>query len=333
MSTSIKTIGILGAGAWGTALAEAAASAGCDVVLHAIEKEVVASISEVGENRLFLPGVKLNERIRATGDVADAIWGADLVLAVMPAQFLRSTLGLVAKSWKAGVPIVLCSKGIEQNTGKLMSEVAAEALPDAPALVLSGPTFASEVARGLPTGAMLAGKNPALVATVADAIGTRTFRLYYGTDVIGAEIGGAVKNVIAVACGIVEGKKLGDNARATLITRGLAEIVRLAEAKGGRPETLMGLAGVGDLVLTCNAMQSRNFSFGVEVGRGLTVAAIEAERKTVAEGVHTAAATVALAETLGVDMPIVRAVDGVLNHGLVLDDAIQGLLSRPVGEE
>lgn len=333
MTKTIQTIGILGAGAWGTALAQAAASAGRDVIIQAIEADVVESINTAHENRLFLPAIPLSDRIRATTDITEAVSNVDAVLAVTPAQFLRATLEAAAKDWNGAVPIILCSKGIEQNTGLLMSEIAAQTVKGAPVLVLSGPTFAGEVARGLPTGAVLAGENLGLVAKIADAIGTQTFRLYHATDIIGAEIGGAVKNVMAVACGIVEGRKLGDNARATLITRGLAEIVRLAEARGGRAETLMGLSGLGDLVLTCNAMQSRNFSFGVEIGRGRTAAEVESERQTVAEGVHTAAATVMLAKKLNVDMPIVSAVDGVLNHKIDLDAAIAGLLSRPVGEE
>ena len=324
---------VLGAGAWGTALAQVAACEGHRVTLQAHEADVVASINQTRENTTFLPGVELHAGITAVTDAAEAVNGADAVLAVTPAQFLRDVLNTAARGWQKDTPLVICSKGVEQRTGLLMSEVAAEVLPGEPLCALSGPTFAIEVARGLPTGAVLACHDAGLAEKLAYVLGSRTFRLYHGTDIISAEVGGAVKNVLAIGCGIVQGKKLGDNARATLITRGLAEMSRLARAKGGHPETLMGLSGMGDLVLTCTAMQSRNFSLGVALGEGKPLDAIMAERKTVAEGVFTAAAVTGLAAREGVEMPICTALDRVLTHGADLDDTIQWLLSRPVGEE
>ena len=333
MTKPSQTIGIIGAGAWGTALAQTIAGEGHAVTLQAHEAEVVEAINTTHENTTFLPGITLSPAVRATGTLAEAVRGADAVLVVTPAQFLRATLAAARADWPEATPVVICSKGIEQRTGLLMSEVAAEVLPDVPVAALSGPTFAIEVARGLPTGAVLAAADAALAERLARMLGTRTFRLYHGTDIISAEVGGAVKNVLAIACGIVAGRKLGDNARATLITRGLAEIVRLAEARGGRAETLMGLSGLGDLTLTANAMQSRNFSLGVALGEGKMLDDIMGARTSVAEGVFTAAAVVELAGHAGVDMPICTAVDRVLNQGADLDETIQWLLSRPVGEE
>jgi glycerol-3-phosphate dehydrogenase (NAD(P)+) len=241
--------------------------------------------------------------------------------------------GQAAPGWKPGVPAIVCAKGIEEATCALMHEVVSEALPDAVVAVLSGPSFAAEVARDLPTAVTFACADPAMRETVPAALGTRRFRIYSSEDVVGAEVGGAVKNVLAIACGIVEGRGMGDNARAALITRGLAEIARLATAKGARPETLMGLSGMGDLVLTCNNMQSRNFSLGVQLGRGEALADILAGRTAVTEGVFSAASVTELARRLGVDMPICAAVDAVLNAGADLDTAIAGLLSRPFKAE
>ena len=325
-------IGIIGAGAWGTALATVVRRAGRQVVLQAREAEVVTAVNEYHANPFFLPGVELDRRIRATESLVEAA-DADAVLFVTPAQHLRAALEAVAGNWKPGVPAVICSKGIEQETLALMSEVAAEALPAAGACILSGPTFAAEVARGLPTGVTLATADDEIGEKLSQAIGTPTFRVYRSNDLIGAEIGGAVKNVLAVACGIAEGRKLGDNARAALITRCLAEILRLGTAMGGKMETLIGLAGIGDLTLTCNAMQSRNFSLGVALGAGAPLADILAERKTVAEGVFTASSVVELSARLGVEMPICTATDAILNHGANISDTIHALLARRVTTE
>jgi glycerol-3-phosphate dehydrogenase (NAD(P)+) len=328
----MNKIGIIGAGAWGTALAMAAQRAGRDVVIQAHEPEVVESINSSHTNPIFLPNVTLNSSIHATPDLAEAA-DADAVLVVAPAQHLRTICEKVAPAWKSGVPAVICSKGIEMETSAMMGEVVAEALPDAPLAVLSGPTFAIEVAKERPTGVTLACADQEIGQRLVDAIGTAKFRTYLSDDVMGAQLGGAVKNVLAIACGAVEGRGMGDNTRAMLLTRGLAEIVRLGIAKGARSETLMGLSGIGDITLTCNAMQSRNFSLGVALGKGETLKSIMKSRKTVAEGVFTAAAVSALAERLSVEMPLCETVDQVLNHGADIDEAISGLLARPLVNE
>ena len=328
----MQRVGVIGAGAWGTALAAIARRAGRDVVLWAREEEVVGSINTHHINEMFLPGILLDEGIQATSHSAYAI-DADLVLLVVPAQHLRSVCGLLAPNWTDGTPAVICSKGVERGTNVLMTDIVAQALPSAPPMILSGPTFAKEVAAGLPTAVTLASDDPALGDTVAAAIGTPTFRPYTSTDLVGAAIGGAVKNVLAIACGIVHGKGLGDNARAALITRGLTEVVRLAVALGGRPETLMGLCGLGDLLLTATSMQSRNYSLGTALGEGRTLDEILGVRRAVTEGVYTAEAVVALAKDKAVDMPICMAIDGILNRNIRVDDAINELLNRPIKEE
>jgi len=327
-----QRIGIVGAGAWGTALALVARRAGRDAAIWALEPEVADDINARHANPLYLPGVELDPNIVATTDPAE-VARADAILLVTPAQHTRGLARRLAPHWRDGTPALICAQGIEQESGKLLSEVVAEELPGAAIAVLSGPTFASEVARNLPTAVTLAARDAKLADALARALGTSRFRAYTATDVVGAEIGGAVKNVIAIACGIVEGRKLGDNARAALITRGLAEIIRLARAKGGDARTLMGLSGLGDLTLTCNAAQSRNFSLGLALGRDRPLAMILAERTTVAEGVFSASSVMALARRLGIEMPICAAVDAVLNHGADLDSAIAGLLARPVGTE
>jgi len=327
----MRRFAVIGGGAWGTALARVLSRGGRDVTLQAREPEVVAAVNDGHENRVFLPGVALDPAIRATQDAAEAVAGADAVLLVVPAQFMRATLGGLDGALGAGVPAVICAKGIEQGTGALMTEVAADVLAKTPLAVLSGPTFAAEVAAGLPTAVTLACGDDAVGAALADAIGTPRFRVYRSDDLIGAEIGGAVKNVLAIACGIAEGRGLGDNARAALITRGLAEMARLGTAKGAKAETLMGLSGIGDLTLTCNALQSRNFSLGVALGGGESLADILGARRSVAEGVFTAAAVTEMARRLSVETPICAAVDAILNHSADIDAAIEGLLARPIG--
>jgi glycerol-3-phosphate dehydrogenase (NAD(P)+) len=329
----MQRIGIIGGGAWGSALALTARRAGRDVVLWAREPEVAAAINRDHANPLFLPGVALDPAIGATTELAHAVRGAEALLLVAPAQHLRALAAGLAPLLPAGLPVVICAKGIEEGTGALMSELVAATLPQAPRAVLSGPTFASEVAAGLPTAVTLACADAALGRRLIAALGTRSFRPYLAADVVGAEIGGAVKNVLAIACGIVMGRKLGDNARAALITRGLAEMVRLALAKGGKPETLMGLSGLGDLVLTCTSLTSRNHSLGVALGEGKALAEILAGRRSIAEGVSSAAAAAALARRLGIDMPITAAVDAILHHGAAIDAAIEGLLARPFRSE
>ncbi|MBP2311339.1 NAD(P)H-dependent glycerol-3-phosphate dehydrogenase [Azospirillum soli] len=328
-TATYRRIGVIGGGAWGTALALAALRAGREALLWAREPAVVESINTAHENRDYLPGVTLPPELRATGDLAE-IGACDAILLVTPAQHLRSGCRQLAPHLRAGVPVVICAKGIELDSFALMSEAAEVELPaGTPIAVLSGPTFAAEVARGLPTAVTLACADTAIGAALVEALGSRTFRPYLSDDVVGSQIGGAVKNVLAIACGVVEGRKLGDNARAALITRGLAEITRLALALGGRAETLMGLSGLGDLTLTCSSLQSRNMSLGAALGQGRTLADILAERRSVAEGVYTAAAVVGLARKKGVDMPLCAAVDAILNRGADLDETIAGLLARP----
>ena len=329
---SIERIGIIGAGAWGTALACVARRAGKQVMIWAHETEVVDGINRSHENRLFLPGVVLDDAVRATGDFGRAA-DADALLLAVPAQHTRAITTQMAAAVGPETPLVMCAKGIEQETGALMTEVLLDTLPGRPMAVLSGPTFAAEVARDLPTAVTLACADAELGATLVAALGGQRFRTYLSDDVIGAETGGAVKNVLAIACGIIEGRAFGDNARAALITRGLVEMTRLCVAKGGRAETMMGLSGLGDLTLTCNSAQSRNFSLGVALGTGEALGDLLRTRRTVAEGVFSAAAVAGLAGRLGIEMPIVAAVDAVLNRGEDLNAAINGLLSRPFRAE
>lgn len=321
-------IGVLGGGAWGTALAQVAARGGAPVALWAREPEVVTSVNDAHENRLFLPGVPLSPSIRAT-DSIDDLSDAEALLVVVPAQFLRSVL---AQADIAGRPLVLCAKGIEAGTQKLVAEVARELHPDAPVAVLSGPTFAHEVAKGLPTAVTLACEDDALREALAERLAGPAFRTYGSSDVAGAEIGGAVKNVLAIACGVVEGAGLGLNARAALIARGFAEMTRFGVARGGRPETLAGLSGLGDLVLTCSSTNSRNFSLGVGLGQGQAASTLLADRRTVAEGAATAPVLREAALAAGVDMPVTAAVCALL-EGAPVADVVRSLLARPLREE
>ena len=329
---SFQTVGVIGAGAWGTALAEVCARAGRKVVLWAREPEVRLGVAERRENALFLPGVPLSESISVTGDFA-ALTACDFVLAVPPAQFVRDTLMPFAYYAPEGLPVVLCAKGIEQGSLKLMTEVLAECLPKARPAVLSGPSFAGEVARGLPTAVTLACPDAALGQELAESIAGPAFRPYLSDDMIGAEAGGAVKNVLAIACGVVEGLQLGRSAHAALITRGFAEMTRLAVAKGAKPETMAGLCGLGDLVLTCSSPQSRNMSVGLALGSGKSLEEALAGKLSVAEGVASAPAVRAQARQLKVDMPICEAVAAVLGGEITLNKAIDGLLSRPLKSE
>jgi len=325
-------ISIIGAGAWGTALALAARRAGNDVTLWAYEADIVAAINDAHENTLYLPGVTLDPAIRATADLAEAA-SADALLLAAPAQHMRTTIAPLAGHLPPATPLIVCAKGIEQETLALMSEAVAAIFPQNPVFILSGPTFAADVAAGLPTAVTLAGSDLAAAQVLADRLSSDRFRPYSGDDVIGAQIGGAIKNVLAIACGIAEGRGFGDNARAALVTRGLAELTRLCLAKGGRAETMMGLSGLGDLVLTCTSAQSRNYSLGLALGAGRTLAEILGERHSVAEGVYTASAAVALAAKLGIEMPIATAVDAVLNKGADIDVVIEALLARPLRAE
>jgi glycerol-3-phosphate dehydrogenase (NAD(P)+) len=325
-------VGVVGAGAWGTALAQVCASAGQNVTLWALEPEVVSAISNTGENNLFLPGIKLNPAIKATGDLG-LLGEVDAILAVVPAQFMRTTLARLAQYVPAGTPVVLCSKGIEQGSLRLMTEVLAEELPYCVGAVLSGPSFAKDVAIGLPTAVTLACADSELGAKLVEMLGIATFRPYLANDLIGAEIGGAVKNVLAIACGMAEGRGLGESARAALITRGFTEMTRLGVALGGQAKTLAGLCGLGDLVLTCSSTSSRNFSLGVALGEGQSLEAALSGKRSVAEGAATAPALLALAQAKGVSMPICEGVAAILAGRMGVAHAIEALLSRPFKAE
>ncbi len=329
---AFDSIGIVGGGAWGTALAVVARKGGRSVLQWAYEPETIADINEAHENRVYLPGVRLDKGIRATGSMAE-IAGQDVVLMVAPAQFVRAAAIELAPHLPEGRPVVLCAKGIEQRTAKLMSEVLAEALPQATPAVLSGPSFAGEVARGLPAAVTLACADQALSRELAHAVSHSLFRAYWSDDLIGAQIGGAVKNVLAIAAGIVHGKRLGASAHAALTTRGFAEMVRFGRALGARLETMTGLSGLGDLILTCSSPQSRNMSLGHALGEGKTLKEVLGSRSSVAEGVYTASAVTDIARKKGIDMPICAAVDSVVSGAMTVDEAIDALLARPLRAE
>jgi len=326
----MSAIGIIGAGAWGTALAQAMASDGSEVLLWAREPQLVAEINDRRTNSLFLPGATLAEPIRATGDLAE-LGALATLLVVVPAQFLASVLGNLPGGSR---DLVLCAKGIEAGTGRLMADVARDAAPAATLAVLSGPTFAHEVAAGLPTAVTLAcAGGEAQWARLAPAISRPMLRPYYSDDVTGAEIGGAVKNVLAIACGVVDGLKLGQNARAALIARGYAEMLRFGVARGAKAETLAGLCGLGDLVLTCSSTSSRNFSLGKALGEGLSAAEALAGKLSVAEGAATAPVLADLAEREGIPMPIVAAVNRLLKGEASAGAVVAELLARPLRAE
>jgi glycerol-3-phosphate dehydrogenase (NAD(P)+) len=318
-------LGIIGGGAWGTALAQVASAGDRETLLWAMEPDVVEAINDRHENRVFLAGVPLNPSIRATSDLGD-LAGCDAWLVVTPAQHMRAVLGQAADCDK---PLILCSKGIEEKSGELLHKVASQTCPRAGIAVLSGPTFAHEVAKGLPTAVTLAAEDETLAEQLRDRIKQPTFRIYISDDVAGAEIGGAVKNVLAVACGVVEGKGLGQNARAALIGRGFAEMTRFGLAFGARRETLAGLSGLGDLVLTCSSTSSRNYSLGKGIGEGRAAAELLADRKTVAEGAFTAPVLARLAREKGIDMPIVDAVDALIAGRANVEEVLDALLTRP----
>jgi glycerol-3-phosphate dehydrogenase (NAD(P)+) len=322
---TIASLAVIGAGAWGTALAQVAAGSGRPTLLWALEDEVVAAVNERHENTLYLPGVPLSPVIEATSDLAD-LDRCDAWLVVTPAQHMRSVLEMAPH---AGKPLVLCSKGIENRSGKLLHHVAAEICPESPINVLSGPTFAHEVAAAKPTAVTLACADWDLGDALRDRIGLPTFRIYLTDDVTGAEIGGAIKNVLAIACGVVEGCHLGQNARAALIARGFAEMARFGLDHGARLETLTGMAGLGDLVLTCTSTSSRNFSLGKAIAEGRSVAELMNDRRTVAEGAFTAPVLRRIADERGIDMPIVTAVDDLLAGRRDLPEVLEALRTRP----
>jgi glycerol-3-phosphate dehydrogenase (NAD(P)+) len=324
-----RPIGVVGGGAWGTALAQVLASGGSDVLLWARDAQVVRAINAANANPDYLPGQSLSPLIRATYDPS-LLQEARALLVVTPAQHMRSVL---ARFTPQGQPLILCSKGIEAHSHKLMHQVAGEAMPGSPIAMLSGPTFAHEVAAGLPTAVTLAAQDEQLAGTLAAMIARPAFRPYVSDDVVGAEIGGAVKNVLAIACGVVAGAGLGQNARAALIARGFAEMTRFGLAMGGRAETLAGLSGLGDLVLTCSSTSSRNFSLGQGLGEGRAAAALLSDRRTVAEGAFTAPVLREAARARSVEMPVTAAVCDLLDGASSVADVIGALLARPLRAE
>jgi glycerol-3-phosphate dehydrogenase (NAD(P)+) len=321
-----KSVAVIGAGAWGTALAGVAARAGRDVVLYARQPGRAAEIAATRVNRK-LSGAHLDASVAVTGDIARAAT-ADIILIATPAQNLRDAVAAFAPHLGRATPIIACAKGIERGTHQFMTEVIAETARDAMPAILSGPSFALDVARGLPTAVTLAAKDEALAGALVQALGSATFRPYHTTDVRGVEIGGAAKNVLAIAAGIVVGRQLGASAQAALTTRGFSELARLGRACGARGETMAGLSGLGDLILTCSSLQSRNFSLGIALGRGE-----RPPRDKLAEGEFTAPVLIELAASQQVDMPVSQAVAAILCGATTIDDAIQGLLTRPFKAE
>jgi glycerol-3-phosphate dehydrogenase (NAD(P)+) len=326
--SDIGHIGVVGGGAWGTALACLGRRAGRRVTLWARDPAVAESIAHDRANKVYLPGFQLDAGIEATHDLA-ALAACDTILLVCPAQAVREVAGRLG----GGAPVVICAKGIEAPSGLLMPEVLAEVLPGRPIAMLSGPSFAEEVLHGLPTAVSIATADPTLGRTLAGALAAGAFRPYWTHDVLGVALGGAIKNVLAIAAGVVEGRGLGHNAAAALVTRGFAEMARLGQAMGAELETLTGLSGLGDLVLTCHGPLSRNRSLGLALGKGTRLADYLAGRRQVVEGEATAPAVLARAARHGIEMPICAAVDAILHGGADLDEAIRALLARPLRRE
>ncbi|MGO9485688.1 MAG: NAD(P)H-dependent glycerol-3-phosphate dehydrogenase [Rhodomicrobium sp.] len=329
---NLQRVGVLGGGAWGTALAQSLCRAGRDVTLWAYEFDTVDEINAHHTNRVYLPGVALDPAIEATAKVAD-LAGADALLLAVPSQFVRAAAQEIAPHLAAGKPVAICTKGFEEDTGEFMSEVVGSVLPQAEIAVLSGPSFAGEVARELPVAVTLACENQELGAKLTHALAHRTFRVYWTDDIRAVQIGGAVKNVLAIAAGIVEGRHYGASAHAALTARGFAELARFGVKLGGRFETLTGLSGLGDLILTSHSTQSRNMSLGYALGQGQSLEEILGARKSFTEGVHSAGAVVAIARKYGVEMPICEAVSDVVKGRMTVDEAVEALLSRPLRPE
>jgi glycerol-3-phosphate dehydrogenase (NAD(P)+) len=321
-------VAVLGGGAWGTALAVTLMRAGNDVALWARDAETVEAINARKANPRYLPGIPLDPAPPASRDLAGALSGATAVLSVAPAQATRNLLGAVAETVPSGIPLVLCAKGIERDTGKLLSEIARELLPNNPVAALSGPSFATDVARGLPTAVTIAATDAALAADLAARFSSSGFRCYSSDDLVGVEIGGALKNVLAVAAGAVAGAGLGASAQAAIITRGFVELRRIGSSFGARPDTLMGLSGLGDLILSCASAQSRNFAYGQALGRGEDL-----QGRPLAEGVATSAIAAEIAARRGIEAPSITAVDAVLKSEITISSAVSALLSRPLKSE
>jgi glycerol-3-phosphate dehydrogenase (NAD(P)+) len=328
----MTSISIIGAGAWGTALAQLMATTGKSVTLCARDPALAAQINTHRTNHAYLPGITLHPGITATAAPEHAL-SNDILLLVTPAQALRATLETLKPGITSRHILVICAKGIEISSGKLMSEVTADILPQTRIAILTGPNFAHEIAALKPAATTLACADEKIAQTLQNVIAAPSFRPYTTTDVIGAQIAGALKNVIAIACGMARGLNMGESAQASLVTRGMAEIVRLGLHMGGRQETFLGLSGMGDMILTCSSQQSRNFSLGLSLGQGLTMAQIMADRRSITEGVHTARAAIALAQKYDVDMPVCKAVHQCVNEALPLQTALHNILNRPLGEE
>jgi glycerol-3-phosphate dehydrogenase (NAD(P)+) len=329
-------LGVIGAGSWGTSLAIAAGRAGSDIVLWSRSSDVTNDINNNQLNSKYLGNISIHQNVKATCDIKD-IAGCDAILLVIPAQGLRVFLSLLLES-KSGaiinsaIPLVICAKGVEQDSLSLMSDVVSKYFPENPIAILSGPNFADEIAKGLPACATIACADASAADKIIQMMGSKFFRLYYSDDVIGAQIGGSVKNILAIACGIAIGKGLGENARAALVTRGIAEIGRLCVKMGGKQETLLGLSGIGDIMLTCGSEKSRNMSLGIAIGKGVSLSEILENGKTV-EGVKTSQSVAMLAHKLGVDMPITCAVKSILHDNADIDKAVHMLLERPFSAE
>ena len=322
---TIERLAVIGGGAWGTALAQVAAAGNRETLMWAMEEDVVSAVNRIHENPVYLRGQKLHPAIRATSNFSE-LSTCDAWLVVTPAQHMRAVL---SRAPCPNMPLILCSKGIEEGSGRMLHQVAREVCPSSPVAVLSGPTFAHEVAAGMPTAVTLACDEAALGEALRERLALPEFRIYLSDDVAGAEVGGAVKNVLAIACGVVEGRGLGQNARAALIARGFAEMTRFGLAMGARRETLAGLSGLGDLVLTCSSTSSRNFSLGKAIGEGRDPAVLMADRRTVAEGAHTAPVLHRVAQEKGIDMPIVAAVAALLKGAVAIDQVLEQLMARP----
>ena len=322
---TISHISVLGGGAWGTALAQTCARAGRDVTLWEFDAGNAEHLATQRESR-YLPGVKLDAAIKVTPALAEAA-KADAILLVVPAQAMRSVMASLAQTMAANTPLIACAKGIEHGTHKFMTEIIAECAPKAVPAILSGPSFAADVARGLPTAVTIAAAEAGIAEALAHALNSGTFRPYHSTDIRGVEVGGAVKNVLAIASGIVTGRGLGASASAALTTRGFAELVRFGRAVGARAETMMGLSGLGDLILTCSSPQSRNFSYGVALGKG-----VKPDGK-LAEGAFTAPVLLEMARAQNIEMPISAAIAAMLTNQMSVDQAIGSLLTRPLKSE
>ncbi|WP_062226865.1 NAD(P)H-dependent glycerol-3-phosphate dehydrogenase [Aureimonas frigidaquae] len=323
-----RKIAVVGGGAWGTALATVAARNGHSVEIYAREEQTVEAINTRHENPSYLPDIALPPELHATSRIEEALDGAEMVLVVVPAQTVRALARTMKDHLTEQTPLVLCSKGIEKSTGLFVSQMMAEELPDQPLAVLSGPSFAQDLARGLPTAVTLASADAGLADRLAAILSGDTLRIYASADIVGVEAGGALKNVLALAAGAIAGRQMGPSAGAAIVTRGFVELRRLGEALGARPETLMGLSGLGDLVLTCSSPQSRNFAYGAALGRGEDLTQLK-----LAEGIYSASIAARLAREHGVEAPIIQTVADVLEGAVSLDDAIRALLSRPLKRE